>query len=101
VPMLPRGVYRAPYFMFTGEPLLIAIDGAHCITDWCVIRPGDDEAHLLKVMWERLDQQDPDNKRRKGRRPTHIGVIAGLLGAIAALLSIVVGDPIQLVGRLF
>lgn len=82
MPLLPRGVYVAPFLSPDGEQVVIAINEARAVVSWTVVRDEQDGTKAIERMWWLLDEVDPENARRKvGRSPMRLvrGATANIL----------------------
>ena len=58
-PLVPRGVYMAPYLSRRGYPVLVAVDRRNRWIDYRILRPDVDEREADRFLWRRLDTADP------------------------------------------
>lgn len=59
LPLLARGVWRAPYLSVEGEPVYAAIDDRGRIVDWCVVTADMPAKAARMALRLRLDDVNP------------------------------------------
>jgi hypothetical protein len=83
--LLPRGVHREPVLSCDGNPIVISVDHQGQEVQRRVILPGENPIEVVALLWEHLDQLDPEHSRRNhvARNAQVAGLVAGLCSAFA------------------
>jgi hypothetical protein len=81
VDLLPRGVHREPVLSCNGHPIVISVDHQGQEVQRRVILPGENPIEVVALLWEHLDQLDPEHSRRN-----YVARSAQVSGLVAAIL---------------